>query len=81
MLTYFSKAFDTVDQQILFKKLNCYEISGLACDWFLSYLLKRKKCVRIENIFSGEQEVGRGVPVSYTHLDVYKRQDYAYPIT
>ena len=37
-----SKAFDTVDHQILIKKLQYYGIDGTALEWFKSYLSNRK---------------------------------------
>ena len=38
-----SKAFDTVDHQILIKKFQYYEIDGCALEWFKSYLNNRKQ--------------------------------------
>ena len=41
-----SKAFDTLDPEILPKKMQNYEIRGIANQWFMSYLSKRKLRVR-----------------------------------
>ena len=45
----FAKAFDTVNHQILLKKLHYYGIRGHALKWFESYLSERKQCVSIGN--------------------------------
>ena len=42
------KAFDTVDHNILIKKLNSYGISDRAGDWFESYLKKQNTVLYIE---------------------------------
>ena len=43
----FAKAFDTVNHQILLKKLHYYGIRGHSLKWFESYLSERKQCVNI----------------------------------
>ena len=45
-----SKAFDTVDHQILIKKLQYYGIEGTALEWFNSYLSNRKQYITSQDI-------------------------------
>ena len=45
-----SKAFDTVDHQILIKNLQYYGIDGTPLEWFKSYLSKRKLYIYPRNI-------------------------------
>ena len=56
------KAFDTVDHEILLKKLSHYGIRGIANEWFCSYLTKRKQYVIIGNQVSTLNEISTGVP-------------------
>ena len=39
------KAFDTVDHEIIFKKVNFYDVRGDENDWIKSYLTNRKQFV------------------------------------
>ena len=36
-----SKAFDTIKHEVLYKKMYCYGIHGIALDWYKSYLTDR----------------------------------------
>ena len=56
------KAFDTVDQEILLRKLSHYGIRGIANEWFCLYLTKREHYVIIGNQVSTLNEISRGVP-------------------
>ena len=57
-----SKAFDTLDFDILLHKLNHFGISGNALTWFKSYLYNRKHFVQIENTKSHTIQITTGVP-------------------
>ena len=56
------KAFDTVNHEILLKKLLHFGVRGLAYNWFSSYLSNRKQYVTIETSKSCEETVKYGVP-------------------
>lgn len=57
-----SKAFDTVDHQILLEKLKHYGIRDTAYHWFKSYLDNRKQYVEYGGTNSTTQTVSFGVP-------------------
>ena len=57
-----SKAFDTVDHNILLKKLEKYGIRGIPLQWFKSYLANRKQFVHYKNSKSETGNVECGVP-------------------
>jgi len=57
-----SKAFDTIDHNILLKKLNCYGARGVALEWFRNYLINGSKLVSYHHIHSASHSVTCGVP-------------------
>ena len=58
----YQKAFDLVNHQILFRKLNTYGIRGTALDLIISYLTDRRQHVRIGDSISNEKIINMGVP-------------------
>ena len=56
------KAFDTVDHNILFKKLEHYGIRGIPLTWFKSFLSDRTQFVSIANYVSPPLFIKHGVP-------------------
>ena len=57
-----SKAFDTVNHNILLRKLEFYGIRGIALEWFKHYLTGRKQYVLYNNTQSSKQYITCGVP-------------------
>ncbi len=56
------KAFDTVNHNILLKKMEKIGIKGMELEWFKSYLVGRKQFVHILGINSNMVEITLGVP-------------------
>ena len=57
-----SKAFDTLDHQILFTKLEHYGIRDVALQWIKSYFTCRRQFVQINQTCSSTQTINCGVP-------------------
>ena len=57
-----SKAFDTLNHDILLSKLRYYGMDSNVIKWFKSYLTDRSQYVEIENIRSSTKPIRTGVP-------------------
>ena len=57
-----SKAFDSVDHNLLLAKLNAYGINRYALQLLRSYLSKRHQRVKVNSTFSDWKEMSSGVP-------------------
>ena len=57
-----TKAFDTVDHNILLKKMHHYGIRGVVNNLFKSYLTNRQQFVKVNNVSSSMKPVTCGVP-------------------
>ena len=56
------KAFDTVDHEILIKKLKFYGLDGTVILWFRNYLKNRYQCTKLGGKVSNFLEIKCGVP-------------------
>ena len=57
-----SKAFDTIDHDILLHKLDCYGFRGIVLDWFRDYLSNRTQYVSYNDNKSDLKTILCGVP-------------------
>ena len=62
ILLDFAKAFDTVNHEILLKKLEHYGIRGVAQQWLRSYLSGRMQCTEVGDTQSELEIIRWGVP-------------------
>ena len=62
----FSKAFDTINHDILLSKLYRYGIRGNPLRWFLKYLYNRNQVFKIGDTISSSQTIICGIPKGST---------------
>ena len=60
-----AKTFDTVNHEILLRKLNYYGIRGIVNEWFKNYLTERKQIVKYKSEQSKSLTITCGVPQGY----------------
>ena len=61
ILLDFSKAFDSVDHEILSKKFSKYRITDLSLQWFPSYVENQTQQVKHNNVLSQPLKIESGV--------------------
>ena len=57
-----SKAFDSVQHDILLQKISCFGASPTVLNWFKSYLSERHQYIRIGTTFSSSLPLTHGIP-------------------
>jgi hypothetical protein len=71
-----TKAFDMVNHDILLQILQCYDIRGVAYQWFVSYLTIRKQLVEIEylntvsNVIQYKRSDEKIITYGFPHWDL-----------
>ena len=66
----FKKAFDTVNHNIICKKLKLYGLHHLELSWFKSYLTNRKQFCRVNVVDSEIGEIEFGLPQVFPKFHV-----------
>ena len=56
------KAFDSVNHDVLLKKLKHYGVDGYVIKWFESYLTNRLQCTKLKGMYSSALPICTGVP-------------------
>ena len=56
-----SKAFDTIDHNILYIKLRHYGINGVPLNWLINYLTGRQQFVKLDDEISNTLPISTGV--------------------
>ena len=57
-----SKAFDSLNHELLIAKLKCYGLDQHAVEFFRSYLSNRYQCCKINNFLGDWRKIIAGVP-------------------
>ena len=60
--TDLSKAFDSLNHELLISKLKCYGLDENAVEFFRSYLANHYQCCRINNTLRDWRKILAGVP-------------------
>ena len=58
----FSKAFDSVSNEILHNELGSYNINQYVINWIISFLSNRKQRVVVDDVSTKFVDINRGVP-------------------
>ena len=77
-----TKAFDTIDREILLRKLSRYGVSDSSCQWFKSYLSHRLQYVCVNGVNSSKRSINTGIVQGSTSIAVhYLRQRFSQRFT
>ena len=59
----YSRAFDTINHEVLLKKLKLYNLDDKSCNWFKNYLFNRSQVVKLDaQCLSTVRPITMGVP-------------------
>lgn len=63
LFPHLKKVFDTVDHQIMIRKLELYGVKGKAFTWFNSYLNEQTQIYKVNNTISLSKPVTYSIPL------------------